>query len=86
MIGSYLSTAAEEIGADNFFARESRLDLENVCSEAIAEPKSGNETRTEMYNDLTEEEVEDPALVEKVRFIYGTDTLNFGIILLKFSY
>ena len=65
-LGSYLSTAAEEIGADNFFAREQRLDLENEFSGEPYEQKSESNRKTQIENDLDEETTEDPALVEKV--------------------
>ena len=65
-LGSYLSTAAEEIGADNFFAREQRLDLENEFNGEPYEQKSESNTNTQIENNSDDETTDDPALVEKV--------------------
>ena len=66
LLGSYLSTAAEEIGADNFFAREQRLDLENEFNGEPYEQKSESNTKTQIENNSDDETKDDPALVEKV--------------------
>ena len=60
-----MSTAAEEVGAENFFAQDSKLDLANVCSEVNTEAKEGMEKDPE-YDDIGSDGTEDPAMVEKV--------------------
>ena len=60
-----MSTAAEEVGAENFFARDSKLDLANVCNEANTEAKESIEKNRE-YDDIGSDCTEDPAMVEKV--------------------
>ena len=60
-----MSTAAEEVGAENFFARDSKLDLANVCSEVNIEAKENMEKNPE-YEDIGSDCTEDPAMVEKV--------------------
>ena len=63
-----MSSAAEEVGTDNFFAQESKLDLANVCAE-----KDAGATGIEMGEQISDDGdefgigMEDPALVEKVR-------------------
>ena len=60
-----MSTAAEEVGAENFFAQDSKLDLANVCSEVNTEAKASIEKDPE-YDDIGSDGTEDPAMVEKV--------------------
>ena len=60
-----MSTAAEEVGAENFFAQDSKLDLANVCSEVSTESKKSIEKNPE-YGDIESDGTEDPAMVEKV--------------------
>ena len=64
--GSYLSTAAEEVGAENFFAQESKLDLANVCSEGSEAESIEIKGRKQDGHNLSDDENEDPAFVEKV--------------------
>ena len=65
--GSYLSTAAEEVGAENFFAQESKLDLANVCAESNTDIKSNTKIKERDVSILSEDETEDPALIEMVK-------------------
>lgn len=78
-LGSYLSTAAEEVGAENFFAQDSKLDLANVCNEANTEAKERSEKNPE-YDDIGSDCTEDPAMVEKViskPFICANNEKNY---------
>ena len=60
-----MSTAAEEVGAENFFAQDSKIDLANVCSEVDTESKESMQKNPE-YDDIGSDGTEDPAMVEKV--------------------
>ena len=74
-----MSTAAEEVGAENFFAQDSKLDLANVCSEVNTEAKASIEKDPE-YDDIGSDGTEDPAMVEKViwrPFICANNEKNY---------
>ena len=45
-----MSTAAEEVGAENFFAQDSKLDLANACSEVNTEAKANIEKEKTQIN------------------------------------
>ena len=65
-VGSYLSTAADEVGAENFFAQDSKLDLANVCSEVNTETSEKDSEKTPDNDVIGSDVIEDPAMVEKV--------------------